>query len=69
MCSLRNTGTGVWEHDQVLADPTAADNDFLGSSVAVCDGRIVLGAPGDDGGSVNEGAVDLFSLDAWTSQM
>src|SRR6185295_2696859 len=53
--------SGVWTQRAKLTSSTAAANDTFGSKVAVFDGRIAVGCPGQDiSGRVSQGAVHVF---------
>lgn len=56
----RDGGPGTWMLRQQLVDPNANIGDRLGRSVAIHKNAIVAGAPGDDGGGADRGAVHTF---------
>jgi hypothetical protein len=51
---------GVWVEESKLVDPSAAAGDALGAAVAARAGVLAAGAPGDDGGGPDAGAVQVF---------
>jgi Ca2+-binding RTX toxin-like protein len=57
-------GVGGWLHFDELTHPNAENNDEFGFSVAVDGDVIAVGAPLDDGGVTDRGAVHVFRRDA-----
>ena len=52
---------GAWALDAVIAAPDAQAGDQFGTSVALADGRLFVGVPGDDvSGALNCGSVRVF---------
>jgi Ca2+-binding RTX toxin-like protein len=62
----RDPGTGAWQHKAELTDPNAAEDDWLGLSVAVSGSTILVGAQGDDAAGTNRGAAHAFTFDPAT---
>jgi hypothetical protein len=61
-------GPGGWALEAALSAPAGAGSDFFGFSVAIGDGTVLVGAPGNDDGAAQSGAVFAFSEagGAWT---
>lgn len=59
---FRNAG-GNWQYHSKLTAPDAATNDLFGTSVALEGGWLLVGAPNDDTGAFNAGAVYAFAYD------
>ena len=59
-----------WQFQQILVDGQGEMFDYFGASVAISGDTIVIGAYGDDVGSVNQGSVSVFvrSGNAWQLQ-
>jgi hypothetical protein len=69
----RNAGTGVWESQGKLLNPSAANGDLFGSSVSISGDYAIVGADGDDeAGLSNCGSATIFKRNAgtgvWESQ-
>lgn len=58
--------SGAWNSVEHLDAPDAALNDFFGTSVALEDDRLVVGAPDHDHPGAPGGAVYIFDIDSGT---
>jgi len=60
----QRSGAGIWNLADTLTPPDAADHDAFGSTVAMDDGSLLIGASGDD----PAGSVYLYTLQdgAWS---
>ena len=58
----------TWELSQVITSNDADNQDQFGSSLSCFDGKVVIGAPGNDDGGNGSGAIYVYSLnnDGWT---
>ncbi|MCB9914488.1 MAG: FG-GAP repeat protein [Planctomycetes bacterium] len=50
-----------WQHAQELRPPDPAPNHFFGTAVDLSDGRLAVGAPGDDDAALDAGAVYVYA--------
>ena len=68
----RNSGTGVWESQGKLTDPSAAANDHFGNSAAISGDYAIVGAYRDDEGFTDNGSATIFKRNSgtgvWESQ-
>jgi len=53
---------GSWVVDQKLAASDAARDDSFGGAVAISDGRVIVGASGDDDGGYNSGSAYIYRV-------
>jgi CxxC motif-containing protein (DUF1111 family)/subtilisin-like proprotein convertase family protein len=62
----RRTGS-AWSLEQILTTPAPAPSQQFGTAVAIADGRIFVGAPGDSvNGAINAGSIRVFERSAGT---
>ncbi len=66
----RLSDAGKWSRDVELLAANGANGDRLGSAVAMADGMVAAGAPGDDDMGAGSGSVTVFQelYDGWTHQ-
>lgn len=55
---------GLWANPQRLAEPDGTQDSLFVATLAQCFGFILVGAPGDDEGAPNSGAVHVYMADA-----
>jgi hypothetical protein len=66
---FRKSG-GTWAEDQILEADDGDDGDYFGTSVAIADGIVFIGAPDASGGGVvNSGAVYVFEYDSFADSL
>ena len=60
----------TWTEQQKLTASDGAANDLFGASVSIDGDTAVVGAPNDDGGTINQGAAYVFTRSGttWTEQ-
>ena len=56
----RNSGTGVWESQGKLTNPSAANSDLFGYSVAISGDYAIVGARSDDEGFTDNGSATIY---------